>query len=152
MKCTVLVMLALATLVSVGAAQVTFLDTPVADKNQDQGRNVTGQVMTKAETPLPDAVVYLKNTKTLAVKSYFSQKDGAYRFPELPLNTDFDLQKIDSDYVFGGGYGRYDQRSYYMDFALTGGSFATNHAPRLQAETRATKPACRQNFCRDALN
>ena len=76
MKCTVLVMLALATLVAVGAAQVTFLDTPVADKNQDQGRNVTGQVMTKAETPLPDAVVYLKNTKTLTIKSFITEKDG----------------------------------------------------------------------------
>ncbi|PYY01748.1 MAG: carboxypeptidase regulatory-like domain-containing protein [Acidobacteria bacterium] len=91
MKCTVLVMLALATLVAVGAAQVTFLDTPVADKNQDQGRNVTGQVMTKAETPLPDAVVYLKNTKTLTIKSFITEKDGGYRFHGLSPNIDYEI-------------------------------------------------------------
>ena len=55
MKRSVLVMVAMATLVTAGAAQLAFLpSTVVADKNQDQGRNVTGQVMTKAEAPLPD--------------------------------------------------------------------------------------------------
>ena len=48
-------------------------------------------VLDKSDHPILGAVVYLKNTKTLAVKSFFSQKDGAYRFPELPLNTDFEL-------------------------------------------------------------
>ena len=31
------------------------------------------------------------------------------------LKTDFGLQKVGSDYVFGGGYGRFDQHSYYVD-------------------------------------
>ena len=61
-------------------------------KNQKvTSRTLTGMVLDKSDHPIQGAVVYLKNTKTLAVKSFFSQKDGAYRFPELPLNTDFEL-------------------------------------------------------------
>lgn len=92
MKRTLLAMLAFATLVSAAAAQVAFLDAAmVADKNQDQGRNVTGQVMTKSEAPLPDAVVYLKNTKTLTIKSFITEKDGGYRFHGLSPNIDYEI-------------------------------------------------------------
>ena len=92
MKRSVLVMVAMATLVTAGAAQLAFLSsTVVADKNQDQGRNVTGQVMTKAEAPLPDAVVYLKNTKNLTIKSFITEKDGGYRFHGLSPNIDYEI-------------------------------------------------------------
>jgi len=92
MKRIVLVMVALATLVTAGVAQLAVLDTSmVADKNQDQGRNVTGQVMTKGEAPLPDAVVYLKNTKTLTIKSFITEKDGGYRFHGLSPNIDYEI-------------------------------------------------------------
>jgi Carboxypeptidase regulatory-like domain len=92
MKRGFLVMIALAWLVTAGAAQVAFLDTAmVADKNQDQGRNITGQVTTKSEAPLPDAVVYLKNTKTLTIKSFITEKDGGYRFHGLSPNIDYEI-------------------------------------------------------------
>jgi len=92
MKRIVLVMVALATLVTAGVAQLAVLDTSmVADKNQDQGRNVTGQVMTKSEAPLPDAVVYLKNTKTLTIKSFITEKDGGDRFHGLSPNIDYEI-------------------------------------------------------------
>ena len=89
MKRSVLVLIALATLVTAGTAQLAFL--VVADKNQDQARNVTGQVMTKSEAPLPDAVVYLKNTKTLTIKSFITEKDGGYRFHGLSPNIDYEI-------------------------------------------------------------
>lgn len=54
-------------------------------------RTLTGTVLDKSDKPIPEAVVYLKNTKTLAVKTYISQKDGTYRFPELSLNSDYDV-------------------------------------------------------------
>lgn len=92
MKRIVLVMVALATLVTTGVAELAVLDTSmVADKNQDQGRNVTGQVMTKSEAPLADAVVYLKNTKTLTIKSFITEKDGGYRFHGLSPNIDYEI-------------------------------------------------------------
>ena len=54
-------------------------------------RTLTGTVLTKADKPVPNAIVYLKNTKTLAVKTYISQNDGTFRFPELSLNNDYEV-------------------------------------------------------------
>ena len=63
---------------------------PTADRN-DQVRNVVGQVMTKSEAPLSEAVVYLKNTKTLTIKSFITEKDGGYRFHGLSPNVDYEI-------------------------------------------------------------
>jgi hypothetical protein len=42
------------------------------------------------------------------------------------LRTEFNVQSVDSDYGFGGGYGRYDMRNYFVDFALFGGGISSN--------------------------
>jgi hypothetical protein len=54
-------------------------------------RTLTGTVLDKSDQPVANAVVYLKNTKSLAVKTFIAQKDGSYRFPELSPNIDYDL-------------------------------------------------------------
>ena len=54
-------------------------------------RPLTGTVFDKSDKPVANAVVYLKNTKTLAIKTYIAQTDGTYRFPELSPNVDYDL-------------------------------------------------------------
>ncbi len=54
-------------------------------------RTLTGTVMDKSDKPIPEAVVYLKNTKTLAMKTYIAQNDGSYRFPELSPNIDYEV-------------------------------------------------------------
>ena len=54
-------------------------------------RTLTGTVLDKGDKPVSNAVVYLKNTKTLAVKTYIAQTDGTYRFPELSTNVDYDV-------------------------------------------------------------
>lgn len=54
-------------------------------------RLLTGQVMDKAEMPVPNAVVYLKNTKTLAVKTFIADANGQYRFPALSPNVDYEV-------------------------------------------------------------
>jgi Carboxypeptidase regulatory-like domain len=61
------------------------------DKNEAQGKNLTGQVLGQGDAPLPDAIVYLKNTKTLAVKSFIAEKDGGYRFHGLSPNVDYEI-------------------------------------------------------------
>jgi hypothetical protein len=79
-------------LMSAAVAQEMFLGSqPMADKNQDQGRNVTGQVLTKSDSPVSEAVVYLKNTKTLTIKSFITEKDGGYRFHGLSPNIDYEI-------------------------------------------------------------
>lgn len=54
-------------------------------------RVLTGVVMDKNDQPIPNAVVYLKNEKTLNVRSFFTQKDGTYRFPQLERNVDYEV-------------------------------------------------------------
>ena len=54
-------------------------------------RVLTGVVMDKNDQPIPNAVVYLKNEKTLNVRTYFAQKDGTYRFPQLERNVDYEV-------------------------------------------------------------
>ena len=54
-------------------------------------RTLTGTVMDKSDNPVPNAVVYLKNTKTLAIKTFIAESNGNYRFPELSPNVDYEV-------------------------------------------------------------
>jgi hypothetical protein len=61
------------------------------DKDRTVGRMLTGKVLDKRDNPVVDAVVYLSNTRTRAVKTYIVGPDGTYRFPELTPNVDFEV-------------------------------------------------------------
>ncbi len=61
------------------------------DKNESQVRVLSGQVTDHGDAPLPEAIVYLKNTKTLNVKTYITDSNGNYRFPELSPNVDYEV-------------------------------------------------------------
>ena len=61
------------------------------NKNAPLSRMLTGQVTDRAGNPVSDAIVYLKDTKTLAVKSYITAKDGGFRFPALSPNIDYEV-------------------------------------------------------------
>jgi len=65
--------------------------TPFAKDKPAVGRQLTGKILDKHDNPLPDAVVYLTNTRTRAVKSYIVSNDGAYRFPELSPNINYEV-------------------------------------------------------------
>jgi hypothetical protein len=54
-------------------------------------RIVQGQVMKGGDAPLPGAVVYLKNTKTLAIRTFVSDDKGNYRFASLSPNVDYEI-------------------------------------------------------------
>lgn len=54
-------------------------------------RVVQGRVMDKSEGLLQGAVVYLKDGRSLAVKSFISNDKGAYRFGQLAQNTDYEI-------------------------------------------------------------
>lgn len=55
------------------------------------GRLLTGRVVDQQENPMPNAVVYLTNTRTRAIKTYIAGKDGSYRFPALSPNIDYEV-------------------------------------------------------------
>jgi len=54
-------------------------------------RTLTGSVLDKSDQPVANAVVYLKNMKTLAVTTFIAQNDGGFRFPELSNNVDYEI-------------------------------------------------------------
>jgi hypothetical protein len=60
-------------------------------KRESQLRSVHGIVSDKAETPIASGVVFLKNTRTNAVRSYISDETGNYRFSGLDPNTDYEV-------------------------------------------------------------
>ena len=65
---------------------------------QDSGlRTVSGAVVDKAESPIPDAVIYLKNLRNLTVKTYISNQSGQYRFSGLDPNADYEIHAEHND-------------------------------------------------------
>lgn len=61
------------------------------DTKKDKTRLLTGKVLDSGDNPLPNAVVYLTNTHTRAVKTYIVGADGTYRFPALQPTTDYEV-------------------------------------------------------------
>jgi hypothetical protein len=61
------------------------------EKKSDNSRVLLGRVTDRQESPLPNAVVYLTNTRTRAVKTYIVGQDGGYRFPSLSPNIDYEV-------------------------------------------------------------
>jgi carboxypeptidase family protein len=82
------------------AVFVLILSIPAAfsqKKKDDQAntRSLEGVVMSAEDAPLSGAVVQLKNTKTLQIRSFVTQDDGHYYFHGL--NTDIDYE-VKADY------------------------------------------------------
>src|ERR1700682_3738375 len=60
-------------------------------KDKPVGRLLYGKVLDPQDNPLPDAVVYVTNTRHKAVKNYIVGPDGTYRFPALSTATDYEV-------------------------------------------------------------
>lgn len=76
--------LVLAVYVSMAAAQDA--------KREAQLRTVRGIVTDKAsDAAVPSGVVFLKNTRTNAVRSYIADEEGNYRFSGLDPNADYEI-------------------------------------------------------------
>ena len=71
-----------------------------AQKKGDlQLRVVRGTVLDKDENPAPSAIVYLKNVKSQAVKTYISDDKGQYRFSGLDPNVDYEIHAEQKDLI-----------------------------------------------------
>jgi len=60
-------------------------------KDKQTGRLLFGKVLDKQDNPVVNAVVYLTNTRTRAVKTYIVGQDGSYRFPALSAAVDYEV-------------------------------------------------------------
>ena len=65
---------------------------PKKDKqDRNAPKNLTGQVVDKGGVGIPEAIVYLKDKKTLEMKTHISDEKGAYRFTGLDPNEDYEV-------------------------------------------------------------
>ena len=64
------------------------------DKKQASTRLLLGKVLDNADNPLPNAVVYLTNTRDRSVKTYIVGPEGTYRFPALQPNIDYEVYAL----------------------------------------------------------
>jgi hypothetical protein len=77
-------------LVFFAGATGRFLPHVQAQPGQAQ-RTVQGRVTDKGGEPLKGAIVYLKDTHSLSVKSSITQDPGTYRFGQLAANVDYQV-------------------------------------------------------------
>jgi hypothetical protein len=63
-------------------------------KERSQGpiqRVVDGKVTNKSDAAIAGAVVYLKDSKSLAIKTVITDEAGIFHFGQLSQNTDYEL-------------------------------------------------------------
>lgn len=72
-------------------------DLNAQQKNENNTtRTVEGIVTNAASQPVATAVVQLKNTKTLQIRSFITQEDGTYHFAGLATDVEYQI-KADRD-------------------------------------------------------
>jgi protocatechuate 3,4-dioxygenase beta subunit len=84
---------AIAALLLIGSFTV---DGAFAADKKDKGesanqRSVQGTVTDGKDNPVNGAVVYIKNAKTLQIRSFITKEQGAYYFHSLSPDVDYEL-------------------------------------------------------------
>jgi len=89
-------------------------------KDKQQGRLLFGKVLDQHDNPVVNAIVYLTNTRTHAVKTYIIGQEGTYRFPGLStvdyeVYAQYNGRKSDTKSV-----SQFDDRpQVYIDLKIT---------------------------------
>ncbi len=65
---------------------------PAPPREDPNVRSVQGAVEDPSGNPVEGAVVQLKNTKSLQVRSFITQKEGTYNFLGLSKDVDYELK------------------------------------------------------------
>ena len=79
-----------------GISVLVLLACPLVRAQQDakreaQLRTVRGVVSDKSESPIASGIVFLKNIRSNAIRSYITDDAGNYRFSGLDPNTDYEV-------------------------------------------------------------
>lgn len=96
MKC-VIVLLCLAVIVLPSPGQTVQPEVqpsvqPPSRIGTPTTRSIEGTVVTKEGAPVAGAIVLLKDTKTLQVRSFIAQKDGRYHFYGLSSDINYQVR------------------------------------------------------------
>ena len=63
------------------------------DENADNGTRTVGGMVTAADSnPVNGAIVQLKDTRTLQIRSFVTKEDGAYHFAGLSTNDEYEIR------------------------------------------------------------
>lgn len=68
------------------------IDPVVGPPGTTLTRSIEGTILSKAGAPVPGAIVLLKDTKTLQVRSFIAQNDGKYHFYGLSTDINYELR------------------------------------------------------------
>ena len=71
-----------------GQAKPPVVGAPGTNTN----KSITGTVLDGHGSPVPHAIVLLKDLKTLQIRSYIAQNDGSYHFYDLSGDIDYELR------------------------------------------------------------
>jgi hypothetical protein len=72
-----------------GGGSNSYQSGPV--KRDPIQRVADGKVVSKTDAPVVGAIVYLKDSKSLAVKTFITDDAGHFHFGQLGQNTDYEL-------------------------------------------------------------
>lgn len=78
-------------LTGAGGLAVLAVPSSLAVAQTAATRSVVGKVVDKNGAAVKGAIVYLKDSHTLSVKSAVTIDDGSYHFGQLALNTDYEI-------------------------------------------------------------
>lgn len=81
---------ALFTVITVGAVP-SIANVSMAYAQNVGQRSVSGLVVDNDSAPVQGATVFLKNSKTKAIRSYTSASNGRFRFAQVSMTDDYDL-------------------------------------------------------------
>jgi hypothetical protein len=68
-------------------------------EKESNTRTIDGTVKDASDNPLTEAIVQLKNTKTMSVVDYVTKDDGKFVFNDLPMDVNFELLAKHGDLV-----------------------------------------------------
>ncbi len=67
------------------------------DQSSTTTRSIEGRVLSNSGAPVAGAVVLIKDSKTLQVRSYIAQEDGRYHFYGLSTDVNYSLRAEDKE-------------------------------------------------------
>jgi hypothetical protein len=75
-----------------GLAPVLLQKAVAQKKEETATRSVQGAVTDSADSPVEGAVVQLKDTKSLQIRSFITKENGTYYFHNLRTDVDYELK------------------------------------------------------------